>query len=222
MSRLIRFTLVALALATLSSCLGGKRIRYYTVTLPPTPAQQTSAYPVSLLIGHIGAPDILEDQPIVYLSGRNKIGVYQYHQWVEPPAQMVKIMLIRRLRASGKFQSIAQLGSSAQGEYVLHGRLYDFERLTKAAASRHWCPWSLSFSTTELTRKSGHASTHKRNRCRARQSLMSWRRSITILNRASPRLCPGSTPIFLPTFSTNREPNEVLVPSKFMNLAKHR
>ena len=134
MSRLIRFTLVALALAALSSCLGGKRIRYYTVTLPPTPAQQTRVYPIALLIGHIGAPEILEDQPIVYRSGQNEIGTYQYHLWAEPPAQMVRSMLIRRLRSSGKYQAVAPVGGSAEGEFVLHGRLYDFEEVDKAGS----------------------------------------------------------------------------------------
>ena len=129
MSRLIRFTLVALALAALSSCLGGRPIRYYTVTLPPTPPQQTSAYPVALLVGHIGAPEILEDQPIVYRSGQNEIGTYQYHLWAEPPAQMVKTMLIRRLRSSGRYQAVAPLGNSETGEFVLHGRLYEFEEV---------------------------------------------------------------------------------------------
>jgi ABC-type uncharacterized transport system auxiliary subunit len=42
---------------------------------------------------------------------------------------MVKIVLIRRLRASGRYQSVTELGSSAQGEFVLQGRLYDFEEV---------------------------------------------------------------------------------------------
>jgi cholesterol transport system auxiliary component len=129
MHRMVRFTLVAMATAALGSCLGGKPIKYYTVALPPAPAPVTSAFPVTLLIGHIGAPEILEDQPIVYRSGRNEIGTYEYHQWAEPPALMLKTILIRRLRASGKYQSVAQVGSSTQGEFVLRGRLYNFEEV---------------------------------------------------------------------------------------------
>jgi cholesterol transport system auxiliary component len=129
MRRMIRFTLVAMATAALGSCLGGKPTKYYTVALPPAPPPVTSAFPVTLLIGHIGAPEILEDQPIVYRSGQNEIGTYEHHQWAEPPTQMVKTMLIRRLRASGKYQSVAQVGSSTQGEFVLRGRLYNFEEV---------------------------------------------------------------------------------------------
>jgi cholesterol transport system auxiliary component len=129
MRRIVRFTLVAMATTALGGCLGGKPIKYYTVALPPAPAPTTTVFPVTLLSGHIGAPEILEDQPIVYRTGRNEIGTYEYHQWAEPPAQMVKTLLIRRLRASGRYQSVAQLGGSAQGEFVLRGRLYNFEEV---------------------------------------------------------------------------------------------
>jgi ABC-type uncharacterized transport system auxiliary subunit len=37
--------------------------------------------------------------------------------------------LIRQLQASGKYQSVAELGSSAQGDFVLQGRLNDFEEV---------------------------------------------------------------------------------------------
>jgi ABC-type uncharacterized transport system auxiliary subunit len=129
MRRMIRFTLVVLAMAALSSCLGGRPLRYFTISFPPTPRTAGSVYPVALLVGHISAPEILQEQPIVYRSGRNEIGAYEFHQWAEPPAQMVKTVLIRRLRASGRFQSVAQLGGSTQGDYVLRGRLYDFEEV---------------------------------------------------------------------------------------------
>lgn len=129
---MMRFTLVALTVAALLSCLGGKAIKYYTAALPPAPEPATSTLPVSLLIGHIGAPEVLEDQPIVYRSGPNEIGIYEYHQWAEPPALMVKTLLVRRLRASRRYQSVAQVGSSAQGEFLLRGRLYNFEEVDQA------------------------------------------------------------------------------------------
>jgi ABC-type uncharacterized transport system auxiliary subunit len=113
----------------LGGCGGGHPIRYYTLQLPPAPEATASVYPVTLLIGRIEAPAILEDEPIVYRTGPNEIDTYPYHQWVEPPVRMVKNMLIRRLRASGKYRSVAELGSSLQGDFVLQGKLYDFEEV---------------------------------------------------------------------------------------------
>lgn len=116
-------------LLLLGACGGGRPIRYYTVVAPPSPEPSASTYPVTVLIGRIGAPEILQGEPIVYRSGPNEIGTYDYHHWAEPPVLMVKVALVRRLRASGKYQSVAELGSSAQGDYVLQGRLYDFEEV---------------------------------------------------------------------------------------------
>lgn len=129
MRRISRFVLVSLAATLAGACGSGRPIHYYTMQLPPAPAPSTSVRTVTLLIGRINAPEILQDGPIVYRSGPNEIGTYAYHQWIEPPPQMVKDMLIRRLRASGKYQSVDELGSSAQGNYVLHGKLYDFEEV---------------------------------------------------------------------------------------------
>lgn len=124
--------LVSVAVTTLSGCGSGRPIKYYTLELPPAPQPSTDARPVSLLVGHIASPEILQDEPIVYRSGPNEVGTYDYHHWAEPPARMLKVMLIRSLRASGKYQSVTELGSAAQGEFVLQGRLDDFEEVDTA------------------------------------------------------------------------------------------
>jgi ABC-type uncharacterized transport system auxiliary subunit len=127
--RMIPFIVVLLAAVGLGACRGGRTIRYYTVELPPAAQPSTNVYPITLLIGRIGAPEILQDDSIAYRTGPNEIGTYNYHHWAEPPARMVKVILIRQLRTSGKYQSVADLGSTVQGQFVLRGRLYDFEEV---------------------------------------------------------------------------------------------
>jgi cholesterol transport system auxiliary component len=164
MRRMASLIVVLLAAIVLGACGSGRPIRYYTVDVPPAPTPSTTVYPVTLLIGHIGGPGILMDQPIAYRSGPNEIGTYRYHLWDEPPVQMVKTNLVRRLRASGKYQSVAELGSSAQGEYVLQGRLYDFEEVDTSSSMAalvsmdfelydhkdHKMVWSRFYSHSEL------------------------------------------------------------------------
>ena len=135
MRRAIRFILVLVAAAGLGACGGGRPIRYYTLELPPSPEPSTNAYPITVLLGRIGAPEILQDEPVAYRLGANEIGTYDYHHWVEPPVRLVKVMLIRQLRASGKYQSVAELGSSTQGQFVLQGRLYDFEEVDSGSTT---------------------------------------------------------------------------------------
>ncbi|HET7214235.1 MAG TPA: ABC-type transport auxiliary lipoprotein family protein [Terriglobia bacterium] len=134
MRRMIRLSVVTLAMATLSGCLGGRPVKYFTLSIPSSPQPTEHAFPVALLIGPISAPEILQDQPIVYRSGRYEIGAYQYHLWAEPPAQLVKTLLMRRLRGSGKYQSVTQLGGSTQGNFLLRGRLYNFEEVDNGGA----------------------------------------------------------------------------------------
>jgi ABC-type uncharacterized transport system auxiliary subunit len=129
MRRITCFVLLSLAAMLTGACGSGRPIHYYTMQLPPAPAPAARVFPVTVLIGRINAPEILQDEPIVYRSGPNEIGAYQYHQWVEPPAQLVRDMLIRLLRASGNYRSVDELGSSAVGDYLLHGKLYDFEEV---------------------------------------------------------------------------------------------
>lgn len=163
MGRISRIALASLAVVALCSCLGGRAIKYFTVTIPPASQPAGHAFPVALLIGRISAPEILQDQPIVYRSGPNEIGAYQYHLWAEPPAQMVKTVLLRRLRASGRYQSVAEAGGSTQGDFVLRGRLYDFEEVDSGGAitarvamefelidrENHKPVWSHFYSRTE-------------------------------------------------------------------------
>ena len=129
MRRMSRFILVSLAAVALAGCGSGRPIRYYTLQLPQAPEPAANVYPITVLIGRIDASEILEDEPIVYRTGPNEMGTYRYHQWVAPPVRMVRDMLTRRLRASGKYRAVAELGSSLQGDFVLQGRLYDFEEV---------------------------------------------------------------------------------------------
>lgn len=129
MRHMVSLMFILLATMAMGACGSGRPIKYYTVNVPPAPAPSTSIYPVTLLIGHIGGPEILMDQPIAYRSGPNEIGTYRYHLWDEPPVRMLKISLLRQLRASGKYESVAELGSLAQGDYVLQGRLDDFDEV---------------------------------------------------------------------------------------------
>jgi ABC-type uncharacterized transport system auxiliary subunit len=134
MDRITRLVLLWLLAMALSGCGTGPPIRYFTVQIPATADPSTHVYPVALLVGRIEAPTILQDGPIVYRTGVNEIGTYQYRRWVEPPADMLKAKLIRLLRTSGDYQSVTELGSASEGEFVVRGTLYDFEEVDSGAS----------------------------------------------------------------------------------------
>ncbi len=135
MNRMSSFVLISLLALGLSGCGGGRAIKYYTAQLPAAPNPATRSNAVTLLVGRIGAPGILEDGPIAYRVGANEIGTYTYHRWEEPPVEMVKQNLIHLLRASGDFQSVSALASGSEGDFVVRGRLDDFEEVDGASIS---------------------------------------------------------------------------------------
>jgi ABC-type uncharacterized transport system auxiliary subunit len=58
------------------------------------------------------------------------MGTYQYQRWAEPPTEMLVDVLLRDLRASGRYKSVDVLRSNSHGDYVLYGRLYDFKEVS--------------------------------------------------------------------------------------------
>jgi ABC-type uncharacterized transport system auxiliary subunit len=130
-----RSILISLLALGLSGCGSGKHIKYYTVQFPVAPTPSTSTFPVSLLVGNIVGPPIYRDSPIAYRVGVNEIGVYQYSRWVEPPVDLVKGKLLRVLNESGDYQSVTGLGSATEGQYIVRGRLYNFDEVDGTSIS---------------------------------------------------------------------------------------
>lgn len=134
MHRSIRLALTSLlALSFLAGCGSGKPIRYYTVQIPSAPTLATNPYPVSLVVANIGGAQIFQDTPIAYRIGANEIGTYQLSHWSEPPVRLLKDKLLRMLRSSGDYQSVSELGSNSDGQFLIRGRLYDFEEVDTAS-----------------------------------------------------------------------------------------
>jgi ABC-type uncharacterized transport system auxiliary subunit len=132
MHRMARLVLISALAMSLNGCTTSKPIHYYTVGFPTAPTLSTSTHAISLLVGDVGAADIYRDTPIVYRIGSNEIGSYQYSRWSDPPIALVKTKLIRMLRASGDYQTVAGLGSNSNGQFVVRGRLYEFAEVDSA------------------------------------------------------------------------------------------
>jgi ABC-type uncharacterized transport system auxiliary subunit len=127
--------LLSLIALLFCGCSSQKPIRYYSIQTSTAPPISNSQQSVSLVVGSLTGPDIFRASAIAYRVGANEIGTYQYSRWVEPPVQMVQSSLIRMLKASGNYQSVASLGSTSEGQFVVRGRLYDFEEVDGATIS---------------------------------------------------------------------------------------
>lgn len=146
---MIRTVLIlAAAVIALAGC-APHRIQYYQLTSVPAPAV-AAAGPV-ILVGRIATPQVLQDGRIRYREGTTTVGGYEYHRWTDPPGIMVKEALIRTLRASGRFSSVQETSSAAQGDYGVRGKLLEFTEVDGTGIQTHI---ALDLELREL--KTGH------------------------------------------------------------------
>ena len=122
----------ALAAGLFTGCGAARPSKYYELTIPgdSAAAGEKSPYPVTLLLGPLRASHMYREDPIVYSSSAEAMGTYKYQRWAEPPNEMLVQILLRDLRASGKYRAVDFLRSNSHGDYILYGRLYDFKEIS--------------------------------------------------------------------------------------------
>lgn len=135
MNRATCSIVLSLFVLTLSGCLRSKPIRYYTVQPHTPPAVSTGPQAVSLLVASISGPEILRRSPIAYRVGANEIGTYPYSYWEEPPVELIQNNLIHLLINTGNYQSVVRRSDNSNGQFVIRGRLNDFEEVDGASIS---------------------------------------------------------------------------------------
>jgi len=127
----IRMSLAAMALLLLAGCTP-KRVQYYQLSAVAPPSALAATGPI-MLVGRITSVQALQDGRIHYHEGANEVGSYEYHRWTDPPGILVKDSLTHALRASGKFKSVQDAGSTADGDFIVRGKLLEFSELDGSA-----------------------------------------------------------------------------------------
>src|ERR1700681_82231 len=134
---MMRFTTsICLAIAgclVCASCVATRPVHYYTIEPASPPANQGKPDGLILLVGDISTPEALQDGRIRYRTGSTGAGAYEYHRWTAQPGSMVRSSLLRALRASGKYQRVLDSSSSADGDYLVRGKLYEFGEVDSAS-----------------------------------------------------------------------------------------
>ncbi len=123
---------IVLVAGLLSGCGATRPSKYYQLTVPTDPpaVEKVDAVPVSLLLGGLMTSHLYREDRIVYGNGSEQLGTYEYQRWAEPPAEMIQEILLRELRASGRYRAVHYRRSNMQGDFTLRGHLYDFKEVT--------------------------------------------------------------------------------------------
>jgi ABC-type uncharacterized transport system auxiliary subunit len=126
--------LAALAAGLLSGCGAARPSKYYQLTLPgdAAPAAERSPYAATLLLGPLRTSHLYREDHIVFSSTGQNMGTYSYQRWSEPPTEMLVNILLRDLRASGRYRAVDVLRSNSHGDFILYGHLYDFKEISSS------------------------------------------------------------------------------------------
>jgi cholesterol transport system auxiliary component len=126
-------TLAATAFLLLAGCAIERPVHYYTLaSAQPHESGERPDGPI-MLVANIAADESLQDVRVRYRAGANEVGTYEYHHWNERPSVMVRNSLIQALRATGQYQRVLIASSSTGGDYLLSGRLHEFEEVDDPA-----------------------------------------------------------------------------------------
>ena len=120
-----------------AGCGAARPSKYYELTVPGSSGVDPAgdAFPVTIVMGPLLSSHLYREDRIVYGSNAEAMGTYEFQRWAEPPTEMIQDVLLRALRASGRYRSVYAQRSSIRGDYLLHGELYDFKEITGAAMS---------------------------------------------------------------------------------------
>ena len=153
--------LATVALALAAGCGAARPMQYYQLSVPTDLAQAPpNASGVALALGPLVASHLYREDRIVYGSGGEQMGTYEYQRWTEPPAEMIQEVLLRELRASGRYREVTPQRSSGHTDYVLRGHLYDFKEVAGspliARVTAEWELYDVKSGATVWTHHYGH------------------------------------------------------------------
>lgn len=125
--------LLAMVAVFLGGCGAARPSKYYQLTIPGDTGAGQAADPaaVTLLVGNLLASHLYREDRIVYSTAGEQMGTYEYQRWAEPPTEMVQDVLLRALRASGRYHAVYAQRSNTNGDFLLRGRLYDFKEVSE-------------------------------------------------------------------------------------------
>ena len=133
-ARKFQVSALAVLVGFLAGCGAARPSKYYQLTVPANAAsaERADAVPVTLLLGGLMTSHLYREDRIVYGNGPEQLGTYEFERWAEPPAELIQGVLLRQLRASGRYRAVYYRRSNMKGDFAIRGRLYDFKELSGA------------------------------------------------------------------------------------------
>ncbi len=113
----------------LGGCFGGTAVEehFYTLAGPRTPLEK--GHGPRLLVYDLVAASGYDTARLAYRVSDNELRYYGYRQWVSDPPRLITEMVVRHLRASGRFSQVARGDKLRDPDLVLEGTIDAIEEV---------------------------------------------------------------------------------------------
>lgn len=124
-------TAVGLLAALAVAACGGSipKTQYYIVRIPPPPHSGDPKTPYVLGVERLRAPQMLHDDRIMYYESPTELNYYEYQRWSADPPTMLSELAVQYLDSLGVFAEVHLLPIRQPVDYVLRGRVFNFEEV---------------------------------------------------------------------------------------------
>lgn len=110
-------------------CGGVPKTYYYSLQVPALPPASEPKTGFVLGVERFRAPELLRDDRIVYYQSPTELNYYEYHRWGSDPAGMLSEVVLQWIGSLGIFAQVRSLPAREPVDYVLAGRLFNFEEV---------------------------------------------------------------------------------------------
>ncbi|MFH1039020.1 MAG: ABC-type transport auxiliary lipoprotein family protein [PVC group bacterium] len=128
MKRIYVVLLSAVALTGAVSCGSHLPTYYYLIETGPEVTKAEEVISLKVDVNPVRAPDRYLNR-IVFRRGPFEVGFYEYSQWVELPAAMVRRALINALNESELFGQVDLIGSDPAADLDLNSEIESFDQV---------------------------------------------------------------------------------------------
>jgi uncharacterized protein len=136
---------IALCVAALAGCAGSPKSDFYTLSVAAPPASPQPAAPITVLIGAVSVPELVDRPQIVVNAGGNKVDIDEFARW----ADSLKSQIPRVIRAdlaqqlNGARVAASPMGGDPAAAYRVQIDVQRFEAALGDAATVEVL-WSVS------------------------------------------------------------------------------
>jgi len=128
----ITATLTGVLFVALTAC-SSPPTHYYALKVNKLPGGG-SGKPIvdgSVAVERINGGRIYDQERIVFRDAKNEIGFYEYHQWTSSPSELTTQAILTSLMAGNYFRSAGQYKDTPDPDYILSGRITNFEEVDR-------------------------------------------------------------------------------------------